>query len=207
MINPLHIAAAAVALLCLSACEKPADPTGAAALTSSNAGQAGDGAESQQVVASALPALPILPNPVFGPDFVDMTGSGDLFGVTEGKLALSRSKSASVRDFATTMIAAQTKSTAALQAAVNASAENTDLPDVLPDELQTKVAALTRVAGGAFDKAYIADQVAANQGALTALRAYARSGDTPALKKFAAGAVPIVESQLTRAQALQATLR
>ena len=207
MTKPYAIAGAAVALLCLSACEKPAGPPGAAALASSEAAKAAGGAESQPLVASALPALPVVPDPVFGPDFVDTAGAGDLFEIAESRLALSRSTNAQVRDFATTMIAAHTKSIAALRAAVDASGETNDLPSILPDELQTKLAALTGTAGGAFDKAYVADQVAAHTGALSAMLNFARRGDTAALKKFAAEAAPIVADHLGRAKALQASVR
>ncbi|MGI8841532.1 MAG: DUF4142 domain-containing protein [Caulobacteraceae bacterium] len=150
----------------------------------------------------------MLTNPVFGPDFVDKAGSGDLFEITESKLALSRSTNPQVKDFAGAMIAAHTKSTAALQKAVDESGETVDLPTALPDDLQTKVAALTLIAAGsAFDKAYVADQIAAHQDALGALQNYARRGDTPALKTFAAAAAPVVADHLTRANTLQASLK
>jgi putative membrane protein len=201
MMKLYPIAGAAVVLLCLSACEKPAGPTGAAATAASAPAQAPDSS------GSVLPALPMIPNPVFGPDFVDTAGFGDLFEIAESRLALSRSTNAQIRDFATAMIAAHTRSTAALQAAVDASGETTELPTSLPDELQTKLAALTRASGGAFDKAYVADQIAAHTAALSAMRTYARRGDTPALKKFADGTAPVVADHLDRAKALQGSLR
>lgn len=200
MISPSPVVAGAVALLCLSACEKPAGPMSAAATVPPAATPA-------QTAASALPALPLVPNPVFAPDFIDSAGSSDLLEIAEGKLALSRSSNAKIRDFATMMIAAHDKSTAALQAAADAAGEAANMPSALPDELQAKLAALTRSPSGTFDRAYVADQIAAHQDALSALKAYARDGDMPALKKFASGAVPVVEEHLTRAQALQASLR
>ena len=104
------------------------------------------------------------------------------------------------------MIEAHTKSNAALQAAVDASGQTTELPTALPDDSQTRYAALALTAAGGFDKAYVADQIAAHQDALEGLRIYARRGDTPALKKFAADAAAVVEDHLTRAKALQASL-
>ena len=202
MINPSRMVAAAVALLCLSACEKPAGPMGAAATVPPAAAQAPAAATPDQPGASALPALPLVPNPVFGPDFIDSAGSSDLLEIAESKLALSRSSNAKIRGFAAMMIAAHGKSTAALQAAADASGEAANMPSALPDELQAKLAALTRSPSGTFDRAYVADQIATHQDALSALKTYARDGDTPALKKFAAGAVPIVEDHLTRAKAL-----
>ena len=205
MINrPSIAAAAAAALLCLSACEKPAGPTGDAASAASPAVQAPAAAAPDQPGPSALPALPVLSNPVFGPDFIDRAGSSDLLEIAEGKLALSRSSNAQIRDFATMMIAAHGKSTAALQAAAEASGEAANMPSALPDDLQAKLAALTRSPAGAFDRAYVADQIAAHQDALSALKTYARDGDTPALKKYAAATAPVVQDHLAHAQALAA---
>jgi len=199
MRNPCHLAAAAAALL-LSACEKPAGPVGAPAPQVAVPPSA---TPSAPMVGSALPTQPSLADPVFGPEFVDRAGGSNLFGIAEAKLALTRSKSADVKAFASDMIAAHTKSNAALQAAVDASGQTTDLPTVLPDDLQVRYAALAEAAASGFDKAYLADQVAAHQDALDALRIYARRGDTPALKQFAAAATPIVEDHLARAKALQ----
>ncbi len=199
MINRLPLAAAAAALFCLSACEKPAGPTGAAAVAASAAATS---AAADQRSPSALPALPLLSNPVFGPDFIDKAGSGDLLEIAEGKLALSRSSDAQIRDFATMTIAAHGKSAAALQAAAEASGQGANMPTALPDEMQAKLDALTRSPAGGFDRAYVADQIAAHQDALGALKTYARDGDTPALKKYAAATLPIVQDHLARAQAL-----
>jgi len=200
MNNPRLIAAAA-AVLMLSACEKPAGPV-------NNAGSATtDATASGTLVASALPALPTVPEPVFGPNFVDSAGTANLFEIAEGRLALKRSGNAAVKAFASMMIDAHTKSTIALQAAVAASGQTIDLPSALPDALQTKLAALTQTDAGSFDQAYMADQLAAHEGALSALQIYARRGDVAALKTFASDTVPTVEDHLARAKALQASLK
>jgi putative membrane protein len=199
MNHPRLVAAAAVLLL--SACEKPAGP--AAASASAPAAVAASGT----LVASALPALPTVTEPVFGPNFVTTAGTANLFEIDEGKLALDRSGNGQVKAFASLMIDAHTKSTAALQAAVEASGQTIDVPSALSDALQTKLGALTQTDAGAFDKTYMADQVAAHESALDALRIYALRGDMAPLKKFAADNVPIVEDHLARAKALQASLK
>jgi putative membrane protein len=163
-------------------------------------------AGSGNLVASALPALPSVPEPVFGPDFVDTAGTANLFEIDEANLALKRSSNAQVRDFASMMIAAHTKSAAALLAAVEASGQTIEVPSALRDAPQTKLAALAQTAAGGFDKAYMADQVAAHESALIALQAYGRRGDVAGLKKFATDTIPAVEDHLARAKALQASL-
>jgi putative membrane protein len=199
MNNPCLVAAATVLLL--SACEKPAGPANTPATATT------DVAASGTLVASALPALPSVADPVFGPIFVDTAGTANLFEIAEGKLALTRSGNAEVKAFASMMIDAHTKSTAALRAAVEASGQTIDLPSALSDALQTKLGTLTETDAAGFDKAYMADQVAAHEGALSGLQIYARRGDMPALKKFATDTVPAVEDHLTRAKALQASLK
>ena len=199
MINP-RLIAASVAVLCLSACEKPAGPADAPA-------NAPTTVASGTLVASALPALPTVPNPVFGPNFVATAGTANLFEIDEAKVALKRTSDAQVKAFASMMLDIHTKSNAALQAAVEASGQNLDLPADLTDALQTKLATLNQTDAGHFDQAYMADQIDAHEGALDAMRIYARRGDVAVLKKFATDAVPVVESHLARAKALQASLK
>ncbi len=195
MIHP-RLLAALVGVALLSACEKPAGPAG---------GQvpASPVIVGPNVNASAIPDLPVLPDPVFAPQFVAIIAADDLFEIAEGKLAMARSANSQVKDYATAVVAGRAKSLQALQAAVEASGESTELPTVTSDDQQSKITALTATAGAAFDKAYVADQIAAQQGALVALKAYARRGDTPSLKSFAASSVAMVEDHLTRAKALQ----
>jgi putative membrane protein len=199
MINPRLIAALA-AVLGLSACEKPAGPAAAPANAPTNLA-------SGTLVASALPALPTVPEPVFGPNFVATAGTANLFEIDEARVALKRTTNAQVTAFASMMLDVHTKSNAALQAAVEASGQTIDLPSDLTDALQTKLATLNQTDGGHFDQAYLADQVEAHESALSALRIYSRRGDVAVLKKFATDAVPVVEGHLARAKALQASLK
>lgn len=191
------MAAAAIALVA-AACEKPADPAAA--------GPPPTVVAPPDTVASALPALPALPDPVIGPDFVDAVAGANLFEIAEGNLALQRSSNAKVKDYASAMIAAHTKLTASLQAAIDASGQTLEAPTDMSDDLQTKLAALKSTAAAGFDKAYIADQIAAHQSAVRAMHTYAKRGDAAGFKTFAADTAPIVEEHLARAQALQASL-
>ncbi len=200
--NKPRLWAAATTVLFLSACEKPAGPEGTPAATVAVA----PSAASEPLVSSALPAQPSLADPVFGPEFVDRAGGSNLFAIAEAKLALTRSNRPDVKAFASAMIDAHTKSNASLQAAVDASGETTELPTALSDDFQARYSALTRVAAGGFDKAYLVDQVGAHQDSLDGMRIYARRGDTPALKKFAADAASVIEAHLASAKTLQASL-
>jgi putative membrane protein len=57
--------------------------------------------------------------------------------------------------------------------------------------------------GADFDTAYAADQVAAHQATLDALKSYSTSGDVPALKTFATGLIPTVTAHLNMAKGLK----
>ena len=57
--------------------------------------------------------------------------------------------------------------------------------------------------GPSFDMAYQQQQIAAHQQAIQMMQNYAASGDVPALRTVAAGAIPVMQKHLAMAQALQ----
>jgi putative membrane protein len=56
--------------------------------------------------------------------------------------------------------------------------------------------------GPSFDMAYQQQQIAAHQQAIAMMQNYATSGDVPALRTVAAGAIPVMQKHLAMAQAL-----
>lgn len=124
--------------------------------------------------------------------FVENSGSIDLLIIRSSELALQRSASPRVRDFATTMIRDHKGTSAQLSFAgrrVNA------LPSaILHAHQQAMLDQL--LAAPDFDPAYIRLQRAAHQDALTIERAYARTGASPTLRPVAADAIPIEERHL-----------
>jgi putative membrane protein len=143
--------------------------------------------------------------PVLSPGqaFANAAASSDAFEIAESQFAQTASKSAAIKAFAQKMIDAHTGSTTKLKAAA-ASATPAITPDAtLTAEQQQKLDALKAKTGADFDTAYAADQVAAHQATLDALKTYSATGDVPELKTFATGLVPTVTAHLNMAKGLK----
>jgi putative membrane protein len=158
--------------------------------------------ESANVAAADVPAAPA---PILSPGqtFANTAASSDAFEIATSKLALETSKSASIKAFAGKMVTAHEESTAKLKTAASAAS-----PAILPDPMLTaeqdaKLAALRAKTGADFDTAYAAEQGAAHQAALDALRGYSANGDVASLKTFAGQMVPIVAAHLNMAKSLK----
>ncbi|MDB5711196.1 MAG: rane protein [Sphingomonas bacterium] len=135
--------------------------------------------------------------------FVNTAAASDAFEIATSKLALDNATSASVKKFAHQMITAHEGSTAKLKT-VTAGLSPALTPDpTLTADQQTKVDAMKTSKGKDFDTAYIAAQQSGHQQTLDLLKAYAASGDVPALKDFASGLVPTVTAHLNMANALK----
>ncbi|WEK44920.1 MAG: DUF4142 domain-containing protein [Candidatus Sphingomonas colombiensis] len=118
-------------------------------------------------------------------------------------MALTTSKSTSIKKFAQKMIDAHTSSTAKLKT-VAASANPAITPDpTLTPEQQQQVDSMKTMTGSDFDKAYIDAQVAGHQKTLDALKAYSATGDVAPLKTFATGLIPTVTAHLNMAKGLK----
>jgi putative membrane protein len=198
----IKFGAAAAALLisglALASCEKAPGAGGA-----QNAASSGDDTNG----ASTVPDLPVLAKPVFNPDLVNMVGGIDLFSIAEDKLALSQSSTPSVKSFATTSLNAHNSSLTGLSAAIDASGETLSVPDSVPMDMQTKVDALQKLSGPAFDKAFLADQIAVQRAEVAALPFFIKHGDNAHLAAFATKVVTSAQSVLASAQSTQSTLK
>jgi putative membrane protein len=192
MTRHLLIAGAAIAALSLAACGQKTETKGAATPM------------EQAATPDANPAATIATpaDEAAAPVFVEKASASDLFEIEAAKLAQATSKNAEVKKFAADMIAAHTKSTAALKKAI-ADAGQTTLAGVtaLPADLQAKLDELKTAAN--FDKAYLENQVDAHQSALNLMQRYAQDGDVPAIKAFAAATAPVVQQHYDHAKTLR----
>ena len=192
MTRPLLIAGAAIAALSLAACGQKTETKGAATPA------------EQAATPDANPAATIATpaDEAAAPVFVEKASASDLFEIEAAKLAQATSKNAEVKKFAADMIAAHTKSTAALKKAIaDANQTTLVLVTVLPADLQAKLDDLKKAAN--FDKAYLENQVDAHQGALNLMQRYAQDGDVPAIKAFAAATAPTVQQHYDHAKTLR----
>lgn len=132
-------------------------------------------------------------------------GQSDLFEITSALVALQRTQTPAVREFAQTMILQHTKTTnAALAAAKTAGV--VPPPPVLDASMRQMVTTLLNVPAAQFDSTYLSQQVPSHQKALEVVTGYARSGDEAILRAAAAITVPIVADHLRMAQALRSRM-
>jgi len=125
-------------------------------------------------------------------DFVAINGSIDLFAIRSSELALQRSSSPRIRDFATQMIAAHKGTSGELSFAgrrLNLLPSATLRPSeqAMIDSLQSS---------SQFDSEYVRDQRAVHRQAVAIDSAYAARGASPTLRPVAAAALPIEQRHL-----------
>ena len=129
--------------------------------------------------------------------FTQRAASSDLFEIQSSQIALSRSQTPPIRQFAQMMINDHTRMSQQLMAAAQASG----VPPMTPRLLPPHAAMLRRLQMARnFDNAYAREQVAAHQMALRLHQNYAARGDAPALRSVASAAVPVVSQHLQMAR-------
>jgi putative membrane protein len=136
--------------------------------------------------------------------FANVAAASDAFEIETSRLALANGTSASVKSYARKMIDAHTASTAKLKAAAGGLTPAVVPNPLLDAEQQQKLDGLKALRGSAFDQAYVAEQAAGHQQTLDALKAYAATGDSPALKAFATAMIPTVTAHLNMVKGIKA---
>lgn len=155
----------------------------------------------------SVPAAAILPTPPKAAGtqqaqpYLFYAGAGDVFEITSSMVALQKSQNPQVRALASMLIYHHTQTTN--QALMMAKSAGVMAP---PSELspmqKDMIGQLMAANGTSFDRLYLQQQVSAHRQALALNVGYARSGDNPTLRQNAQGAVPIIQSHLTRSQQL-----
>ena len=141
-------------------------------------------------------------------DFVKKASMTDLFEVQSSQLALQKSQSADVKNFAQHMIDEHTKSTQKLKSIVTptkTSAKGATTGDVamaLDSEHAAMLTKLQNASGAEFDKLFVNMQVDGHQKALDLVSKYAVNGDDTKLKGFAQDMKPHIQEHLDRVQKL-----
>lgn len=136
------------------------------------------------------------------PSFVKMAGSANMFEIESSKLALQKSASDDVKQFARKMIDDHTKAGEKLTAILK---EEGDAPP--PTTLDPKHAdamKLLAAAGKDFDAAYIGLQHGAHMEAVMLFRTYAGKPDDKKVGDFAAETLPTLEMHLEHVKKLVA---
>lgn len=121
--------------------------------------------------------------------------SSNLFEIESSRLALTRSQSNAIKQFADRMVGEHTRAanrTRQVLAEMGASPPAT----MLEPAHQQKLDALKAVANQDFDRAYVEVQYTEHVEAITLVREYARTGDSERLKALAAEALPMLQGHL-----------
>jgi putative membrane protein len=165
-------------------------------------GQQEPAPEPAEVANDTAEPAPVVAAPT-AQEFANTAAASDAFEIETSKVALDKSGSQNIKDFARKMIDAHNQSTAKLKTAAGAMT-----PPIVPDPVLTAAQQATldnlKTASGAeFDAAYAAAQVGGHQAALDALQGYAAAGDNEAFKTLAAGLVPTVTEHFEMAKALR----
>ena len=133
-------------------------------------------------------------------DFVTRASTGNLFAITESRLALERSQDPRVKALAHRLAEDHEGAETALQAAADGS--GITLATALDPNHQARVTALQSKSGADFDKAYIADQGALHSNALTLYGDCMLLSDNKKLKTLAIKMIPVTATQLNDIRAL-----
>lgn len=142
--------------------------------------------------------------PTKAAQFVPMAASSDLYEIESSRLALERSQSPAIKQFAQMMIDHHTTTTQQVAQAAQASGMTPPPPALLPPH-RALLDKLQPAQGRDFDRMYLDQQRTAHRQALALHQTYSRRGDKEPLRQAAAGAVPIVQQHIEQLKTLSAT--
>ena len=137
--------------------------------------------------------------------FANKACVGGMAEVAIGKLALTKTSSPKIKDFATMMITDHGKANDELMAI--AKAKGITLPATVDAEHQKKLDDLTKLTGNDFDKAYVAAMLGGHKKVLALLQHEAADGKDPELKAFATKTVPVVQMHLDAITKINASMK
>ena len=146
-------------------------------------------------------SAPALAQPMVPAEYVATAGASDLYESQSSQIVLETTKNPKIKAFATMMVADHGKSTAAVKAAAAQSKVAATPAKLMPSQAEL-IAALRAERGPARDAVYVAQQRAAHGQALAVHKGYAMDGMAPALKKVAAGIVPVVMHHIEMLKAM-----
>jgi putative membrane protein len=127
--------------------------------------------------------------------FVAKAGASDMYEIQSSQLVLATTQDPKVREFANSMIADHTKSTADIKAAAAQDKVKAGKPKLEPMQA-ANIRKLRAAKGTARDQEYWNQQKTSHQMALELHQTYSQGGDAPALKATAAQVVPVVQHHI-----------
>jgi putative membrane protein len=123
-----------------------------------------------------------------------------MFEIRSSELALQKSQTDAVKEFAQMMITDHTAASKNLMAA--AKQDGVAVPAEMADKHAAQVKALESAEPGAFDAAYLDAQLAGHKEALALMTGFAKDGEAAALKAHAQKTAPVVQTHLEHVEQL-----
>jgi putative membrane protein len=149
---------------------------------------------------SLLASMAFAADKISAQDFAATAASSDMFEIRSSELALQKSQTSAVKEFAQMMIKDHTEASKNLMAA--AKQDGIAVPGEMAEKHAAQVKALSGAEGEAFDAAYLDAQLAGHKEALALMTNYAKDGDAAALKAHAQKTAPIVQMHLEHVEQL-----
>jgi putative membrane protein len=151
--------------------------------------------------ATALAQTPLAPPTT--QDFVTKVAISDMFEIQSSQLALEKQPDQDTKPFAEKMITDHQKTSKELKDLIDKGKVKATLPTALDSEHKKMLDDLKAKNGKDFDAAYDEIQRKAHQEAVALFDAYAKGGDNPDLKQWAATTLPHLKEHLAMAQKLK----
>lgn len=138
-------------------------------------------------------------------DFVRNASVGNLFEIESSKVALNKSSSNDVKNFAQTMVNDHTTVGDNLKKTLSASNTGIKAAEALDVEHQKMLDDLKATPSATFDRAYVQAQSSAHDSAVTLFMDYADNGDNSDLQKFASATLPTLQKHQEMLRTLSQT--
>lgn len=205
----LLIAAFSLASAGLAAAQSSGTSSANDSTDGTNAGQVGDtavtGAAPPPTATTTAPAAGAATAPApmaaMAPqEFVSNAASGGLFEVQSSELALERSQTPAVKEFAQMMINDHSKANEELKTL--AEAKGLTVPTEIAGPPAQHMAAVQAAEGEAFDATYMQHQAQAHAETIALFQAQAEGGEDPDLRAWAEKTLPTLNAHAEHAQGM-----
>lgn len=138
--------------------------------------------------------------------YVTSASAGDLYEIRAADLALQHATSEDVKELARMIKADHTAASEQLKTAMGSQGDPALMASDLDERRKGMLDNLSNAASGEFDKAYLEQQVAAHEEAVTLHRSFADNTDAPELSAHARAVLPKIEAHLEQARQLLNTV-
>lgn len=145
------------------------------------------------IFTSELTSTVVAATAVSGEEFVKTAGTAGMFEIESSKIAATKAKNADIKSFAQRMITDHTKAAEELKAATKKAGPKYNVPTALDPNGQKMMDELNAADPAKFDSIYVRMQTQAHKDAVALFDSYAKQGDEPALKEFAAKTLPTLQ--------------